>query len=187
MVPVAAGMAYAEKRNGSGAITVLFIGDGTFGEGTVYETLNLIALWQVPLLVVVENNRYAQTTPVRLNLAGGFLERAQAFGISAGEVESNDVETLYDRFGDVAQMVREHSRPHMEVVHTYRFCAHSKGDDHRPEEEIVAWRAKDPLGILGPRVSSKRRVEIEERTRDRIEQAVAAARDMPFPALTQLG
>jgi TPP-dependent pyruvate/acetoin dehydrogenase alpha subunit len=187
MVPVAAGMAYAEKRKGSGAITVLFVGDGTFGAGTVYETLNLIALWQVPLLIVVENNRYAQTTPVGLNLAGSFLERAQAFGISAGEVESNDVEVLYDRFWEVARAVREQGCPHVEIVHTYRLCAHSKSDDHRPEEEILAWRAKDPLEILGPRVASERRTELEKQASGRIEQAVAAAREMPFPVLAQAG
>lgn len=185
MVPIAAGMAYAEKQKGTDAIVVLFVGDGTFGQGTVYETFNLISLWQVPLLVVVENNRYAQTTPLALNFAGSFLGRAKAFGLSAGEVESNDVEELYHRFGRIIHMVRGQSWPHVEIIHTYRLCGHSKGDDHRSPAEIETWRAKDSLKILGQRIIPDRRLELEDQASDRIEKAEAGSRGMPFPTLGQ--
>ena len=186
MVPIAAGMAYAEKQKGKGAIVVLFVGDGTFGQGTVYETFNMISLWQVPLLVVVENNRYAQTTPLALNFAGSFLARARAFDIPTGEIESNDVEELYPRFGQIIQKVRDQSCPHIEIIHTYRLCGHSKGDDYRPPEEIEAWRAKDPLKILGRRIDPERRLELEKKACDRINQAETAAREMSFPTLGQV-
>jgi len=184
-VPIAAGMAYAEKQNGTGTIVVLFVGDGTFGQGTIYETFNMISLWQIPLLVVVENNRYAQTTPLVLSFAGSFLTRAKAFDLSAGEIESNDVEELYPRFGRIIQEVRDRCGPHVEVIHTYRLCAHSKGDDHRPPAEIEAWGGKDPLKILGQRITTERRSELEKRACDRIDQAEAVAKEMPFPTLGQ--
>ena len=185
IVPVAAGMAYAEKMKGTGAIAVVFIGDGTFGQGIVYETFNMISLWQVPLLVVVENNRYAQTTPLAMNFAGTFLGRAKAFDLSAGEIESNDVEELYPRFGRLIQAVRDQSRPHVEVINTYRLCGHSKGDDYRSPEEIEEWEAKDPLKILGQRVTADRKLELEKRAWDRVDQAEAAAKEMPFPVLAK--
>ncbi|MHB8917544.1 MAG: thiamine pyrophosphate-dependent dehydrogenase E1 component subunit alpha, partial [Desulfocucumaceae bacterium] len=170
-VPVAAGIAYAEKIKKSDAITVLFIGDGTFGEGTVYETFNMVSLWKVPLLIIVENNQYAQTTPLSLNFAGSFLDRAKAFNLSAGEIESNDVEELYQHFGRLVQMVRKHGFPHVEIIHTYRLCGHSKGDDYRPEGEMEAWRLKDPLKIMEKRLSPEKRTEIERMVDNRITTA----------------
>ena len=69
---------------------MIFVGDGSFGLGTIYETLNMISLWELPLLMVVENNRYAQTTPLELNFAGSFKKRIKAFDMSALEIETND-------------------------------------------------------------------------------------------------
>jgi len=82
-MPIALGAAKAEQVRGNGSIVVAIIGDGTLGEGTVYETFNMAALWQVPLLVVIENNRYAQSTPVSHNLAGRIVDRPRAFGLDA--------------------------------------------------------------------------------------------------------
>lgn len=182
-VPIAAGMAYAEKKKRTDVIAVVFIGDGTFGQGVVYETFNMISLWKIPLLVVVENNRYAQTTPLALNFAGSFPARAEAFGLSVGEIESTDVEELYPRFGQIINMVRDKSSPHVEIIHTYRHCPHSKGDDHRPQAEIEGWRARDPLKIFGQRISSEKKIEIEKRAREKIEQAEEIVSKMPFPTL----
>ncbi|RLC82171.1 MAG: thiamine pyrophosphate-dependent dehydrogenase E1 component subunit alpha [Chloroflexi bacterium] len=182
-VPIAAGMAYVEKMKGTDAITVLFVGDGTFGQGTVYETFNLASLWQVPLLIVVENNRYAQTTPLDLNFAGSFVARARAFDLSVAEIESNDVEKLYHRFGHVMKNIRTRKKPHVEIIHTYRLCPHSKGDDYRPSQELEEWQAKDPLKILGQRIASEDKQETERQVCARIEQAEDKVREMPFPTL----
>lgn len=182
-VPIAAGMAYAEKLKKAGAFAVLFIGDGTLGEGTVYETFNMLSLWKVPLLVVVENNRYAQTTPLSLNFAGSFLDRAKAFDISAGDFESNDAEELYQHFGPLVRMVREKTCPHVEIIHTYRLCGHSKGDDYRPKDEVEFWRSKDPLTIMGKRLSQERRKDLERSVDDRISQAEKLVREMAFSSL----
>ena len=85
IVPVAAGMALAEKVGKTGKVAIAFLGDGTLGQGVVYETLNIAALWQLPLLFVIENNHYAQTTPVELGVAGSIPGRFHAFGIETWE------------------------------------------------------------------------------------------------------
>ncbi len=180
MVPVAAGMAYAEKRKKTGAIATLFIGDGTMGQGIVYETFNLISLWNIPLLIVIENNQYAQTTPLRLNFAGDFCRRAQAFALSAGEVESNDAELLHKRFAGLIHNVRAKGKPHVEVVHTYRYCPHSTGNDFRNPEEIDTWREKDPLMILGNRIDASTCRSIEEKAANEITNSEITAREMPL-------
>jgi TPP-dependent pyruvate/acetoin dehydrogenase alpha subunit len=185
IVPVAAGMAFAEKVKGTEAIVVVFIGDGTFGQGVVYESFNMMSLWGLPLLVVVENNRYAQTTPISLNFAGSFIERARAFGLSSDEVETNDVVQLNELFGGIISNVRSSQKAHVQVIHTYRLCPHSKGDDYRPPEEIESWREKDPLIISGRHLDDDKRIELEERARDEIERAEQAARAMAFPDLAE--
>lgn len=141
----ALGMAVVEKYRETGNIVVAFIGDGTFGEGAVYETLNLASLMQAPILIVVENNMYAQTTPIEQNLAGSIVARAEAFSIESNEIESNDVSVLYPVFHEVISKVRERNSPYVQVVRTYRLNAHSKGDDFRDKSEIEKWREKDPL------------------------------------------
>lgn len=159
MFPVAAGIALAEKVKGTNNIATIFVGDGTFGQGILYETMNIISLLKVPLLVVVENNRYAQSTPISHNFSGSFKSRAEAFNISFGEIETNDASVLYDRFKPLVTKVRMTKSPHMEVVHTYRLGPHSKGDDDRPKDEIDAWKEKDPLKIMEKQIS-KENVEL---------------------------
>jgi len=182
-VPIAAGMALAEKRVGSGAVVVAFIGDGTLGQGSVYETLNIASLWQVPLLIVVENNRYAQTTPLEINLAGSMTDRVAAFDVSVGECESNDVEELLPLFRLAIDNVRKTQGPHVEIIHTYRLSAHSKGDDFRPVAEIEDWRSRDPLLILGNRLPEDLRQDIEGRVRRRLALAEAEVEEMPLAQL----
>lgn len=178
-VPIATGMALAEKRKGSGAIAVAFIGDGTLGEGNVYEGANLASLWQAPLLLVVENNRYAQTTPIELALAGDIAARFSAFGLDVMEGESNDVAELYPWCGEAVAQVRTRGRPTVLILHTYRLNAHSKGDDFRPTEEIERWRRQDPLRLIAPRLSVTAREAIEQRVADRLKAAEAGARAAP--------
>jgi 2-oxoisovalerate dehydrogenase E1 component len=154
---IAAGIAFAEKLKKSGNIVVSFIGDGTLGEGLTYESFNLSSLWQLPVLYVIENNRYAQTTPIETALAGSIRGRLEAFGIAFDEIESNDVVTLSDAFALAFGHVRSTGRPFCQVVHTYRLGPHSRGDDLRPQAEKEVWRTRDPLTLaqtrLGPAAS----------------------------------
>lgn len=148
IVPVAAGMALANKLKGNRRIGIVFIGDGTLGQGVVYETLNIISKWQIPLLVVCENNMYAQSTPQSASLAGDIRRRAEAFGLRTEESDTWHPGDLYTAARGSIDYVREGCRPAFHLVNTYRLNAHSKGDDERAPEEVSEYRRIDPLEIF---------------------------------------
>ena len=179
----AAGMALAEKRKGSRAVVVAFIGDGTLGQGTVYETMNLASLLQIPLLIVIENNLYAQTTSIKDNLAGSIEKRVTAFDLDYGEVSSNDVNVLHARFAKVIDNVRTTSTCHVETVNTYRLSAHSKGDDFRDPDEIAKWRERDPLVIESRRLDPSIKLRIDENIEARLESVSQLVGKMPSATL----
>ena len=183
MFPVAAGMAYAEKQKNSDAIVLIFVGDGTFGQGVLYETFNLLSLWKIPIIVIVENNQYAQSTNIKMNFSGRFIGRVKGFDISFGEIETNDVEKLYRRFGPIVEKVRNTQSPHVEIIHTYRLGPHSKGDDDRSKEEIDKWQENDPLLILEKRLVDGQIQEVERKVFDSLARAEKEARKMSFPTL----
>lgn len=144
-VPVVAGMALAEKMKNSGAIATVFLGDGTFGEGVVYEAMNVAALWRLPMLFVVEHNGYAQSTPAKNQHAGVLAERAEPFGIRVTVEDGMDVSRVHDAARGVVERIRADSFPGMLFLNTYRFGPHSKGDDTRDPEEIAQHRTRDPI------------------------------------------
>ncbi|HTJ31240.1 MAG TPA: thiamine pyrophosphate-dependent enzyme [Acidobacteriaceae bacterium] len=145
MTPVSAGMALAAKLNKTNNIVVTFIGDGTLGEGTLYETLNIISKWDLPMMIVLENNLYAQSTSQNLTLAGDICARAQAFGIDAYHGTTANPKELQDLMGKAIAKMRAESRPAFVRVDTSRLMAHSKGDDDRPKDELARYWAADPI------------------------------------------
>ncbi|HXB07521.1 MAG TPA: thiamine pyrophosphate-dependent enzyme [Puia sp.] len=148
IVPVAAGYALGNKLRRNGAIGIVFIGDGTLGEGTLYETMNIISKWEIPLLIVCENNFYAQSTPQHINLAGDILARAQAFGIRTGQGDTWTPEVLMDKAKEAINYVRSEMKPCFFLVETYRLNAHSKGDDDRDPGEVAGYRERDFLNVF---------------------------------------
>ena len=172
IVPAATGIALAAQLQGSDDISVVFIGDGTLGEGAVYESLNLASLWRLPLLVVLEDNGWSQSTPSRLNLAGEMRARFEAFDIGVEEIESTDILALEPAAGRAVTAVRDGHRPHALIIHTYRLCHHSKNDDNRPPDEVQARWALDPLHIHGRRLDACTRARIDDEIADEIEQLV---------------
>jgi acetoin:2,6-dichlorophenolindophenol oxidoreductase subunit alpha len=134
-LPVAAGTALHLKRARTGSLACVYIGDGTWGEGSVYEALNLAALWNLPLLVVVENNGIAQSTPTTAAMAGTIAARAAAFGLDHRLVESTGVRSIRALLGDPVAAVR-YGKPLVVEFVTHRVGPHSKGDDTRDAREI---------------------------------------------------
>jgi TPP-dependent pyruvate/acetoin dehydrogenase alpha subunit len=173
IVPVATGMALAEKHLRTGAMCVVFLGDGTMGEGVVYESFNLAATWQIPILFVIENNRYAQTTPVELTHCGALANRPRAFGIETICASGFDVEEVYARATELVQRVRS-GQPGCLHLDTYRLAAHSKGDDTRDPAEIAAYWQKDPLKAFGASVSATARDAVQRQVETRMQEAVAS-------------
>jgi TPP-dependent pyruvate/acetoin dehydrogenase alpha subunit len=153
-LPIAAGSAFTQKLSGHNGITFAFIGDGTLGEGNVYEGLNLAKLKEVPLFLVIENNRYAQSTPVQTALAGDIKSRVLAFGWHVDEIESNDILEIEKVANRLISLIRQGKGPMCLIVHNYRFAAHSKGDDFRDKDEILTWKKKDPLTLIQKYVDS---------------------------------
>ena len=182
IVPVATGIALAEKKKGTGAVSTVFLGDGTMGEGVAYEAFNMAALWKLPVLFVIENNRYAQSTPVELELAGSIPARGAAFGIDVAELDTTDVAEVHEVAGRAVARIRDTGEPHFLVIDTYRFSPHSKGDDNRDPAEIEKRRERDPLRIAGERLDELQRQEIETGVEQRLVETVAAAEAAPAAA-----
>jgi TPP-dependent pyruvate/acetoin dehydrogenase alpha subunit len=184
-LPLAAGMALAEKQLDTHAIVIVFLGDGALGEGVLYESLNIASLWNAPILYVLENNRLAQTTPVELNLAGSIEDRFKSFGIPVRKLDSSDVlEIAYAADESLAE-VRTKVAARALILHTYRFGPHSKGDDTRPQEEISRLRnSLDPVAIQGARLASDIRSQIDAEVETEVFQAFQAARSDPHQYTT---
>ncbi len=145
IVPVSTGIAFAQTMDETDDITVVFIGDGTLGEGALYESLNIASKWQVPLLIVLENNLYAQSTSQRQTLSGDIEARAQAFGIATKRGDTWDPEKLIESMGEAISYVRTKRSPLFFRVDTYRLMAHSKSDDDRSKVEIEDYWQRDLL------------------------------------------
>ncbi len=148
IVPVAAGFALANKLKDNGNIGIVFIGDGTLGEGVLYETMNIISKWKIPVMIVCENNLYAQSTHQSTNLAGDILKRAEAFDIKTFKSDTWQVEDLMKNAKQSIDFVRKNQKPAFHLVDTYRLNAHSKGDDDREQSEINKYQEIDPINIF---------------------------------------
>ncbi len=175
IVPVATGIALAERERGAGAVTIAFLGDGTLGQGVVYESLNLASLWSLPILFVLENNFYAQSTPSALQIAGDITARAEAFGIETAHLDTTDVAVVEREAAQVVQRLRDTGRPFFLVIDTYRFSPHSKGDDIRDPAEIEERRELDPLLVAGARLDEATRGSLERACEERLAEIVDRA------------
>jgi len=181
-LPLAAGMALAEKLKRSRAITFAFLGDGTLGEGVVYETLNMASLWAIPVLFVVENNRMAQSTPIERHLAGDLSARFSAFGIPVTELDTADILTILASAGQVIAKLRSSQTPQTLILNTHRLGPHSKGDDPRPAEEIAQLRQEfDPISIHEQRIDIDIRSTIQAEVDTEVSRAYQNALQDPHP------
>jgi 2-oxoisovalerate dehydrogenase E1 component len=160
MTAIGAGLALARRLRGSSGIVSCFVGDGTMGEGLLYEALNLASIWRAPMLFVVENNGIAQTTPTAMTIGGSIAARGAAFGLRTWELDDADPRFL-EAAEDAVGWVREQRAPGFLVIHTRRLGPHSKGDDLRDAAEMDAIRARDPLMHLGDTLPPAERAEID--------------------------
>lgn len=176
IVPNATGLAFSNKLKGDcTSVVVVFLGDGTLGQGVVYESFNLAALYEVPILYVIEDNGYAMSTKVQDGMAGSMLARVDAFGIKTEEITSNDVIVLNQAMQRAFEYVRTARKPFCQIMHTYRLGPHSKGDDFRDSDEIQAWSQNDPLKIAETKIDSYTINKIKEKVEAEIREAVLTA------------
>jgi TPP-dependent pyruvate/acetoin dehydrogenase alpha subunit len=150
----AVGVALAEKKKGSGAVTCAWLGDGTFGEGLVYEAMNIASLWHLPIVFAIEANGIAQTTPTKMQLAGSLTARCRAFDIPVEEVSGADLAETLASAARVVDATRGEARPHAIISHAARLGPHSKGDDTRDPMQLQAAWAHDPVAKLRGRIGT---------------------------------
>lgn len=176
ITPVAVGTALARKNDG--AVAVAFLGDGTMGEGAVYESLNLASVFGAPILFVVEDNEIAQTTPKALTVSGSIAARAEPFGIRTFAYDGSDPIEIFKIAQEAVGYIRDESRPCWLYLRTERIGPHSKGDDTRPELRLEQARARDPIPPMRRRVADFE--EIDALCRAVIERAVESATSAPL-------
>ncbi|MDF3290285.1 thiamine pyrophosphate-dependent dehydrogenase E1 component subunit alpha [Streptomyces silvisoli] len=165
LMPVAVGVALDLKIREEPGVAVAFIGDGTWGQGGVYEALNLAQLWRVPLITVVENNGIAQSTPTDSQLAGSIAGRAAGFGIRYVRVTGLDVNAIREQLASPLEQARAGEGPLVIEFETYRLGPHSKGDDTRENLTVARLAAHDWYALYGQQYPEQfRRIDADRRT-----------------------
>ena len=150
-LPFAAGLALAAQTRGERGVTVAVFGDGASNQGVFHETLNLAALWRLPVLFVCENNQYAMSTPVAQGLANPRVaDRAAGYGIPGVRADGNDPLAVRDALAPRVEAAREGRGPALVELVTYRLSGHSRGDprEYRTREEEAEARTRDPLPVF---------------------------------------
>jgi acetoin:2,6-dichlorophenolindophenol oxidoreductase subunit alpha len=186
-VPFAAGAAWAAVQDESGAVAATFFGDGGANQGVLHETMNLAALWQLPVIFVCENNGYAVTLSQQRSTAGSLVERAEAYGMVAEAVDGMDVELVLDASLRAVERARSGDGPTFLECRTYRFHGHHTAErtmklGYRSDEEIARWRKRDPLILAGAKLEAADRERVDAEVEALIHDAVDFARQSPRPA-----
>ncbi|NLF76600.1 MAG: thiamine pyrophosphate-dependent dehydrogenase E1 component subunit alpha [Chloroflexi bacterium] len=190
-VPQAAGAALASKLRGEDRVTVVTLGEGSTSEGDFYEGLNWAGVHKLPLVCVVQNNIYAISVPVHMQMAvPNVADRAPMFGIAGAIVDGNDVLASYRVMAEAIQRARAGGGATLVEAKTYRPVPHSSDDDdrmYRTRDEVEAWKQRDPIlrfevylrerGLLDDEANE----EIEMRIRQEVDEAQAAAEAAPYP------
>ena len=183
-LPLAAGLALADHLQHRDRVTACFFGEGAVAEGEFHETMNLAALWRLPVLFCCENNLYAMGTALeRSEAATDLALRAVGYGMPAWPVDGMDVLAVEDAARRATLEIRAGRGPVFLELRTYRFRAHSMYDPerYRSKEEVDAWRRRDPIDLLRERLSSAGLLAdddldaIERDVTEEIDAAVAAA------------
>ncbi len=190
--PLAVGYALAQKLTGTGAVCVAFFGDGAVNQGVLYESMNLAALWELPVIFVCENNSYAITTAVRDSTSGaGMTARAQAFGLDSQLVDGQDVLAVRSATEKLLAAARS-GRPGLMECLTYRFMGHSRGDPahgvYRTRTELEQWQSRDPLELLARTAGLGRDCtdELQHQAQQIAADALEFARQSPVPSGSSL-
>jgi pyruvate dehydrogenase E1 component alpha subunit len=195
MLPVGMGVAVSRARRGESSAAIGFCGDGASAGGVFHETLNLAALWQAPLVVIVERNGYAYMTPEDRYLAvPEIASRAAGYGISSWSGDGNDVLEVYSLVGAALDHARSGMGPALVELFTFRMHGHGAHDDQRyvPADQLKAWEERDPLvrwrghaeRLVAWTLTDQEELEarVEQEVRAGLEDALAA----PYPPVEEL-
>jgi pyruvate dehydrogenase E1 component alpha subunit len=194
-LPIAAGLALACDYQGSDAVTVCMFGDGASNTGNFGETMNLAALWKLPLVFLVENNLYGMGTAIERHSAVTDLSRkAEGLGVPGVRVDGMDVLAVRETVAEHLEQARSERQPTLVEAFTYRYRGHSAADPevYRTKEEVEEWRKKDPVKVFRDRLLAEGVISEDELSelRERLERVVMEAVDFadasPEPPLESL-
>jgi pyruvate dehydrogenase E1 component alpha subunit len=192
---VALGAAWSAKYRGEPRVAVAFFGDGTTNIGAFHESLNLAAVWKLPVVFVCENNLYMEYTPIGdvTAVANPAADRASAYGLDSILVDGNDAEAMYLTARECLERARSGGGPSLIEARTYRSSGHSRADPgkYRPDEEVAAWAAYDPIVLYRTRLVAHgvREAEldaVEETADGDVEIATVEAKASPPPGAEML-
>ena len=189
-LPLAAGMALASDYKGTEDVTLCVFGDGASNQGTFGETLNLAALWSLPVVFMVTNNQFGMGTSLERHSAVTDLHRrGEGFGVPGMTCDGMDVLDTYAVIGEAVKRAREERQPILVEAITYRFRGHSMADpeEYRTKEQVAEWRERDPIQTFAKRLVDEGILEasdpeaIDKATIARVDDAVAFADRAKFP------
>ena len=189
-LPIAAGAAWSAKLRGTEQVAVAFFGDGATNIGAFHETLNLAAVWKLPVLFVCENNLYMEYTPISevTSVEHPAADRASAYGLPAELIDGNDVIKVHDTLKVAVDRARAGDGPTIVEALTYRHYGHSRADPakYRPADEVERWLQRDPLLVARERlaslgVSAADIDAADARAAELVKAAVQEAKDAPYP------
>jgi 2-oxoisovalerate dehydrogenase E1 component len=193
-LPIAVGAATAARLRGSDSVAMAFFGDGAVAQGAFHESVNLAAVWDLPVVFFCENNGYAEFSPASSQTRGTLEQRAAGYGIAYAQVDGNDAVAVANTMAAVLERVRTRSAPVLVEATTYRWHGHYEGDPerYRGEQELSDWKSRDPLAILRHRMAEAGVAEdevdaVEQEERGRIDRSVELARAAPAPEPASLG
>jgi len=183
-IAIAAGAALSAQVRGTDQVAVAFFGEGAVAEGSFHEALNLAAVWGLPLVLVCENNQYAELTPVRVHLRAPVHRLAGPHGVSGVLVDGNDALAVRDAAATAVARARAGDGPALLECTTYRWSGHYVGDPerYRSKEEVADWRARDPIARLAAVVGAERAAAIHAEVEG--ELTAAAERALAAPMVT---
>jgi pyruvate dehydrogenase E1 component alpha subunit len=190
-LPLAAGMGLSSDYLGTQDATLCQFGDGAVNQGTFGETLNLAALWSLPVVFMVTNNQFGMGTALeRHSAVTDLFKRGEGYGVPGMRCDGMDPIDTQQTTLEALRQAREERRPVLVEAITYRFRGHSMADpeEYRTKEQVEQWRARDPLVTFGDRMVAEGVIDEAERERvdqeaiERVDAAVRFAEESPFPA-----
>ncbi len=188
-IPIATGSALASWINGTDEVTACFFGEGASNEGTFHESVNMAAIWKLPVVYICENNQWAVNTPAEAVLnTPGVAERAAGYGIPGVRVDGNDAEAVYEAVRTAVERARSGGGPSIVELYTFRMRAHNSSDKEiRSQELRDAWEEKSPIKRLREKlltggVAEKTLEELEAEADAEIEEACEFAAASKYPA-----
>ncbi len=194
-LPIAVGAAVAFQMQGKPNVALTFFGDGATNIGTFHEALNMAALWKAPVIFIITNNLYGEYSPLSATTAGDadLARRADAYGMPGIVVDGQDIEAVYKATSEAVERARNGEGPSLLEMKTYRYRGHSRSDPakYRPEGELDAWKARDPLELLAASliadgaIGPNDPVEVRNETQAEIDAAAERAVASPYPTLEE--